>query len=149
MTHEYVTFRADGVDSHALEAALVERVVARGGEVALYQPSVQPISIRDVLDELPDYVDAISVRVDVRNQNLPIGNALWNRVKYLFHEMVVIYTNQLAGRQHEVNQRVLLALELLAEAQQAQLAERDARLARLTFELDQLKRSAGQQDPRH
>lgn len=147
MNPEYVTFRADGIDSQALEAAVIERMIERGGVDALHQPPVQSISLRAVLDELPDFVDAVTVKVDVRDQKLPVGNALWNRLKFLFHEMVVIYTNQLAGRQHEVNQRVLMALELLVEAQQEQLHERDVRLARLAFELDQLKQSATRQEP--
>lgn len=147
MSHEYVTFRADGVDSPALEAALIERIVARSGVSALHQPPVQPVSLREVLDELPDVIDAVTVKVDVRDQKLPIGNALWNRLKFLFHELVVIYANQLAGRQHEVNQRVLMALELLVEAQREQLRERDARLAHLALELEHLKRSAPRPDP--
>jgi hypothetical protein len=139
MTDRILEFRADGVDDHALEQEVVSRAVGRVGPALLKAPRPDSTDLPYLLGTLQDYIDQVQVTIDVRDQQLPMGNALWNRIKYQFHELVYIYTNDLAGRQYAVNQQVALTLETLIQRLDADLAERDARIAGLEAEVKALR----------
>lgn len=150
MTHpQLFTAHADGIDPEELEARVAARMVQRAPEAAdlLTATSVPLETFASVVADLQAALDSVSVQVSVRDEGLLIGNAAWNRIKAQFHAMVVLYVNELAGRQTDINQRVTTALETLVlhltaeSARQARdVATLEAEIARLREQVETLSR---------
>jgi len=75
------------------------------------------------------------VTVNVRDERLPLVNALWNRLKTAFHEVIVLYVNGLAGRQTTFNVAATRLIVTLIRS----LEERDRRLQSLEDEVRELR----------
>lgn len=150
MTHpQLFTAHADGIDPQVLEARVAARMVKRAPETAdLLTATPVPLeTFASVVADLQAALDSVSVQVSVRDEGLLIGNAAWNRIKAQFHAMVVLYVNELAGRQTDINQRVTTALETLvvhltaeSERQTRDVATLEAEIARLREQVETLSR---------
>ncbi len=143
------TAHADGIDPTELEARVVERMRQRAPETVsvLNTPAAPLEAFAAVVAELQSVLDSLSVQVAVRDEGLLIGNAAWNRIKAQFHALVVLYVNELAGRQTDINQRVTTALEALvahltaeSERHTRDVAALEAEIARLRDLVETLSR---------
>ncbi len=144
------TAHADGIDPAELEARVAAQMVQRAPETADLLTTATPAPLEtfaSIVADLEAILDSVSVQVSVRDEGLLIGNAAWNRIKAQFHAMVVLYVNELAGRQTDVNQRVAAALDTLvahltadSERHTRDVAALEAEIARLREQVETLSR---------
>lgn len=87
------------------------------------------------LSRMNSSAEQLWVSPAVQNQNLPLFNRWWMRFKELFHALVVIYVNMLAGKQIVFNVATSHVLSDLVHL----LEERESRLESIELELKMLR----------
>lgn len=148
----WFTIDVPGFSGEAVETEVVQRMFGRPTGSLLAMPALRPPAeaFEHVVMGLKDMLDTLSVQVAVRDERLPIGNAVWNRVKAQFHALTVLYVNELAGRQTRINNEIFEAFEALVIAQAAETEQRDRQIRALELEIahlnEQLKTLKPRQD---
>lgn len=130
---------APGYDVADIQARVVRRMHERTpGGLVERQPATGFAAVREALAALEDPLEDLAVQVSVRDERLPIGNSLWNRMKVPFHQLSALYVNDLAGRQTVINVGLADVLDELIDRLETTAQERDREIEALKGEIARL-----------
>jgi len=126
-------------------AAIIENLYARHAQ-RLTHAATQGLEYEKLLEQkkLAEIkssarrTHSLWVSVEVRDQKLPVLNDWFNRFKRAFHELIVIYVNQLAGKQTDINFSLSTSVQELAtlvDKQRQRIAALEERVASLELKI--------------
>lgn len=92
----------------------------------LYDTTLDPTLIERPIDSENNIIhyDNITLKISLTPPpNIPVLGQLWQRIRLIFHRLVLFYVNMFAYRQMEVNRYLYQTIQILLEERKNYLAE--------------------------